>query len=428
MGRREALNAGNIRPMSEPREIKSYRARWIVPMDRPPIDDGVLTVRDGVILALQPGDTARDLAAEDLGDVVLMPGFINAHTHLELGFCRGRIPPCPLWDWFDRLIELNRRPDAGPLRRQSIIEGARESLEAGVTCIADISRSGENAALLSDSPIRKTCYIELISGAKSPPYDAHSLEHALAQVRTRAQDDRLRIGISPHAPYSVTPEDLAAAASLAARDGCPLTVHVLETQDERDWFAQGSARLDAYLAKYGVGGGARRPGGSALKLLRTTGILRHRPLLAHLNYVTDDDLAILKKSRAAIVWCPRTHAYFGHAPHRWLDMLNAGIPVCFGTDSLASAPSLSALDELRFLHAAHPGVDSMTLLECAITRGAEALGLGQRLGTLTPGKWADFVTIPLPEVLVRDVGRAVLETQHGVSGVWVNGANVFTRR
>lgn len=407
-------------------EIKSYRARWIAPMDQPPIEDGVLSVRGNRIHSVEQFDRSRSESVEDLGDVLLLPGFINAHTHLELGFCRGRIPPCPLWDWFDQLIRLNSEPDSASKRRQSVIDGVRESLEAGVTYVADISRTGDSAELLANTPIRKTCFVELISGARNQPNDVESLAQRLSSLSALQMEPTLRLGVSPHAPYSVTPDDLTRTASLAVRMKCPLTMHVLETKDESEWLESGTGRVGTYLSKYGIGNRSS-PGTGALTLLERCGILGLRPLLAHLNYTTNDDISRLKAIGAGVVWCPRTHDYFGHPPHRWREMLLAGLSVCIGTDSLASAHSLSILEELRYIHAIDPKAPPWQLVELATRNAAMALGVGQELGTLSRGKLADFVSISVTPDGPSDCGLNILKSKQNVNRVWIDGETLYTR-
>lgn len=411
--------------MSSTRHTHGIRARWICPIDRPPIENGLVAIADGRIRFVgRAGEFATD-SLDDLGDVILLPGLINAHTHLELGWCRGLISPRPLWDWFDELLRLNLAPGAEEKRRQSVADGVAESLAAGVTCVADISRTGMSAGMLRASPIRSISFVELISGARSLPNSAATLDERLGEVLPSANDLHA-VGISPHTPFSVTEDDLAACSELAAQHCLPVTLHLLETPDERDWYAVGSGRVADYLIRFGIGHAGAQPPGDPIKLLTRTRLLDRAPLLAHVNYVTDDEIACLAAADASVVWCPRTHAYFSHAPHRWRDMLRAGVNVCFGTDSLASNPSLSILEELRHAARLAPDCPASELLECATLRAAGALGLAARIGSLTNDKDGDLIAVPWSQSGDTDPLRNAIEGGKPVEKVWIRGNEVYS--
>src|SRR6185369_5616505 len=166
-------------------------ARWVLPIDRPPIEGGYVLVRDGDIAAV--GRTRSGGAAlTDLGDVALLPGFVNAHTHLELTGYRGRLAPAPLWDWFVELLKLRREPGAADAERAAVRQGAAESLAAGVTCIGDISRTAHHAQTLSECSIRAVCFCELISGAALPPTTATQLGELIKNL-SFFESEKLRL-------------------------------------------------------------------------------------------------------------------------------------------------------------------------------------------------------------------------------------------
>lgn len=408
--------------------IRSYRARWVVPVDGPPIDGGVVCVRGDRILRVGTQDACHTGAVEDLGDVLLLPGLVNAHTHLELGGLRGRITSRNLWDWFDELVTLNRSPDAEMERHRAVLDGAAESIAGGTTTIGDISRTGASAESLVHSPIRKVCYLELISGARTLPNDAVTFCEQFESLRRKmTQDDRLRLGISPHAPYSVTRSDLCAAIELAAEHNAPLTMHFLETADEARWLHEGGGRVADYLTRYQVRRGESTPPGDVLKHLEARGALGRRMLLAHVNYVDDATIARLAASRCSVVWCPRTHSYFGHPPHRWRELLAAGVNVCLGTDSLASTPTLSMLDEIRFIQTRFPDSAPATILAMATQCGTEALAMSHAVGTLSPGKCADFIAVGWDADGPPDPMRNLLYGTGETLKVWIGGEIVHKR-
>ena len=402
-----------------------YRADWVVSLAGPPIPSGALVVDEGRILQVAPADridapfrsTAR---VHDLGASILLPGFVNAHTHLELTCYRNCLPPGPLWPWLEGLISLRSETGAGEKEQEAVRAGAVESMIAGVTCVGDISRTGMAVEILRDQSIRKVCYIELISGATQPPDSTAALAVALEHYKDSSMPGRLFLGVSPHAPYTVTEDDLLGTAALAKAVPARLAMHLLETAEEANWLS-GKGDLPKRFRCRGLADTAFGHPGIPLGLLERTGILNGEPLLAHANYVTDEQLDHLAASRASVVWCPRAHRYFGHADHRWLDMIDRGINVCVGTDSVASNDSLSILDELRYLRCERHDLPPELLLELGTSRGARALGLGDRLGSLEVGKLADFVAIPHDPGGPKNPMLNLLDGRAVVQGVWIGG-------
>ncbi len=402
-----------------------YRARWLLPIDREPIEKGALLVDDGRVVAVGPDLRANGATAHELGDCILLPGFINAHTHLELSCYKGQLPPGSLWDWLEELIALRRRSDASETEKHAVLDGVAESLAAGVTCIGDISRTGLNVEILRTSPIRKVCFLELFSGAKQPPNDTATLHQAFENASRFTEPDRLMIGLSPHAPYSVGWQDLVGAIDLAARNHLPLMMHLLETHDEQQWLENGNGPLAEFLSRYGLPNARTDEPRGLRDILVRSGLLDRAPLLAHANYIDDEQISLLAQSHATVVWCPRTHSFFSHRPHRWPDMIAAGINVCLGTDSLASAPSLSILDDLRHLRRQAPDASPTLLLDMATRRAATGLGVADCIGTLIPGKYADFIEISWDPAGPTDPIPNIIDGGGKVVATWIGGHRVF---
>ncbi len=384
-----------------------------------------MAVEDGTIRAVGPySDTIQHLprvaeaAIHHLGDSILMPGFVNAHAHLELTCYRGRLARGRLWDWLEALIALRLEPGAAEAESGAVLQGAAESLAAGVTLLGDISRTGISVEALGASPIRKVCFVELITGARAGARDAASLKTAVYQARRFTRPGELLLGVSPHAPYSVSCEDLRAAAALALAIRAPLTMHLLETLEEREWFAGRDGPAGRFADRLGLGPPDRT---SPIEHLSEAGLFRVRPLLAHVNYATDDEIAALARRGACVVWCPRAHAFFGHEHHPWRPMLAHGMTVCLGTDSAASNDSLSILDELRWLRGQAPDAPPQILLSMGTLDGAAALGMSNLVGSLKSGKRADFVTLPLDSGGGREPLANLLDGRAAVSGVWIDG-------
>jgi cytosine/adenosine deaminase-related metal-dependent hydrolase len=247
---------------------------------------------------------------------------------------------------------------------------------------------------LRDAPLRAVSFGEIQAMARRRVLLD---ERFAAATEATHKSDRLTIGISPHAPYTVEPHAYKRCLEHSRQTGAPLATHLAENPEEAEFLANGTGPF-RHLWEAGVNAWdekvPRHPGGP-IRLARDLGLLDHPTLLAHVNYCDDEELAILAAGQASVVYCPRTHEYFGHPPHRWRDMLAAGVNVAAGTDSCASSPDLNLLDDLRLLHRIAPEIDPMTLWQMATIRAARALRLENEVGSLTPGKYADIVAWPI---------------------------------
>jgi len=378
------------------------KARFVVPVDAPPIENGAIQFEGGTIVAVGRAAEFPSQGAVDYGDAAILPGFVNAHTHLELSLLADRVPPSSDFvDWLHRLIAArtsdvqSNLSDVGDYVGRAVQTGIDQSLSAGVTTIGDItSYPIYSRPVLAASPLRAVSFGEVIAMGKGRDL----LEGRLnAATEERDATHRVHVGISPHAHYTVEPGALRTCARQASDRALPLCVHVAETREEETFVRQGEGPFVTFLQELGLWDESIASSNcSPVELLAKIGLLGPRTLLAHANYVSDSDIALIAESGASVAYCPGTHAAFGHPPHRFRDMLRAGVNVCLGTDSLASNPSLSILDELRFLRAGFHDLSPDELLWMATLRGAKALGLSQLFGSLTPGKSADFVAMELP--------------------------------
>ncbi|MCB9857893.1 MAG: amidohydrolase family protein [Phycisphaerales bacterium] len=411
--------------------MKLLTAKFVVPVTSPIIEAGAILIDGGLIRSVGP---VRELRAampagtpvDDLGDVALLPGFVNPHTHLELTNYQGVLPRAPLWEWFNALLPMRATPGAAEREIEGVREGARQSLAAGVTLIGDISRRGITALSLRDSPIRRVCFIELISGASLPPSNAVELATIADDADRRFGDDRTRIGITPHAPYTVTPADLQAARRIATDHHWPLTMHLLETVEERDWLHGRAGFLADFLRDRGLACANYQPT-DPVAWLSESGIADAATLFAHLNYADQNTIDLLANSQSSVVYCPRAHEFFGHTDHPWRSLLSRGINVCVGTDSLASNVSLSILDELRFLAARYPDIDDMTLLEMGTIRASRSLRLERSAGHLSIDAWADACAIPCVSGKVDDVVDEIINGNEKPVLTWVAGTLASTQ-
>jgi len=378
-----------------------YRARWILPVSAPPIEGGYLAVSDGQIVQLSREPIAGRVV--DLGDAVLAPALVNAHTHLEFSHLREPLgaPGMDLPSWI-RLVIAERagrvaRDPQGKETEAAVAAGLAESLAGGAAVVGEIATT--SPAYRSDAKQPHiVAFWELLGLApeQTAPLLELAKQHLVAASRA---DAGWTAGLSPHAPYTVHPDLLAAAARLSRRHRCSVAMHVAESWEELELLRDRAGPLvdllkdlDAWPA--GVVARGSRP----IDYLRVL-VESHRALVIHGNYLADDEIRLLAaaRKRASVVYCPRTHAYFNHSPYPLAAFLQAGVRVALGTDSRASNADLDMVRELRFACRRHSDVDPAELLRAATARGAAGLGLGGKYGELAPGRPARLLTVGNPQ-------------------------------
>ncbi|MBI5306995.1 MAG: amidohydrolase family protein, partial [Planctomycetes bacterium] len=304
----------------------------------------------------------------DLGNAVIMPGLINVHTHLDLSNLHNRIKATSNFThWVFQVIGARMRWKEEDYV-SSIGKGAKLCIESGVTTVADISNTGHAFSVLKKFPLRKVVYKEIIGMKPEQAADImKKLKEELTQVKT---DELLSVGLSPHAPYSVSRELYQASCGFAGESRLPVCTHLAETQDEIEFLTKGTGNFPAFLRQIrALPDGWKPPGTTRIRYLNKLGIVSNRTLFIHCNYVSDEEVAIIQSSGASVAFCPRSHRFFGHVNHPVQRFLNAGINVGIGTDSLASNDTLSVLDELKFLSANH-ALSPQTLISMATVNGA----------------------------------------------------------
>jgi cytosine/adenosine deaminase-related metal-dependent hydrolase len=366
-------------------------ARWVFPVSAPPLEGGTVTIANERIVAVEPHGTRR--ADLDLGDAAVLPGLVNAHTHLDLSGLRGLAPPSPDFvGWLKQVIEHRRRRSPEQVRAD-IEAGLAECLRTGTTLLGDISGDGGSWDVLAEAPVRTVVFREMLG---LPEHRASGAWERLDRwLASRDATPTCRPGVSPHAPYSVRSSLFFAAATR----GWPVAVHLAETVEEQELLVLRSGPFVPFLRDLGVWtpDGLAEDTDHVLRLLNGLS----PTLLVHGNFLNAS--AAIPRN-ASLVYCPRTHAAFGHPPHPFLDFLARGVRVALGTDSLASNPDLDLLAEARFLHRRRPEVPGATLLRMATLSGTEALGWADVTGSLDVGKSADLVVLPSkPEAQVREV-------------------------
>lgn len=403
------------------------RARIILPMTAPPIKDGAVLISGGRISWLGPyGDLAPHVAcrAEDWGEVVLLPGLINAHCHLEYTHLAGQLaPPKSFPDWIKSILAAKSAWGFSDYA-QSWLSGARQSLQGGVTTVGDIASVRELLDVVRPAvPLRVHSFLEM-TGVRSRQSPRQMLDEGVS-LMNRLPKCRGGVGLSPHALYSTLPELLSQAAVESRDNGWRLSMHVAESLAEFDMFMYARGPMYDWLA-------SQRPcsdcgTGSPVRLCEQYGLLSPRFLAAHVNYLWQDDAHRLARHGASVVHCPQSHAYFHHRRFPRVELMSAGVNVCIGTDSLASTrvvpkrpPRLSLLDELRTLSQIDALVSPADILGMATINGARSLGVAEGLGALFPGALADLTAIPFSG-RIEDAQEAVVQYPDNVLTTWIAG-------
>jgi len=405
----------------------ALQARAVFPIDRPAIEHGVVTIDGERIVAVGPKAEAGDVL--DLGPVALVPGLVNAHTHLEFSHLQrplGR-PGMPLVDWIRLVIAERGRSGHSPT--ESIRIGMLESIQSGVTSIADINSSVPGFLLLTGLAV----FREVIGFSRARAASAlcdliERLDYADRALRCceDSQRDSAYIGISPHAPYTVSPNLLKQLVELAQSRGLPMAMHLAESREELELLASGSGPFRQLLEDRGMWDAAAIPRGSRpmdyLRMLAEA----PRAVVIHGNYLDDEERTFLaeNRDRMSLVFCPRTHAYFAHPRYPLAEMLAAGVRVALGTDSRASNPDLDLLVEMRFIAKTQATIDPQAILRAGTLAGAAALGHANMVGSITPGKMANLVALPLPAEARGDAGNlaaAILAGHDSPRDVWIRG-------
>ncbi len=300
--------------------------------------------------------------------------YFNAHCHLELSHLRGAVPPgLAFVDWLSHIVTLkrSRSPEES---RAAAADAIRELSQSGTGAVLDIDAMGTGNAALRDAKFPAISFTEIIDF--DPALGAWAVDQTMERQREYGDlPDTLRLGISPHAPYTTTPRLLRAAASKAAEYRQWLCIHAAETPEETEMFVGGTGALHDYLRDVAVlPPGWKPPEMRPVAYLNAMGVLGPRTLLAHLNDINDDDLRTLREKQTRAVVCPGTHVYFDRGEFPLRRLLDTGIPTYIGTDSLASNEALNMAREVELAAALSPGLDRKRIEECASWERAADFG------------------------------------------------------
>ncbi len=386
--------------------MQVFAARHVLPVASPPIADGAIVIDGERILAVGTRDAVLDSIdghgeIRELGDVAVIPGLVNAHTHVELSWL-GK-DPLPGDDYMTWLRALLQRRDAGePQDVAGIAERSIEGMVArGTVAAGDVGNATWVVPLLARSELAGVFFFEIygllgvdfeeLLGRSAAAIDALERDPVVA-----ASGDRWRIALTPHGPHTASTPLLKALAGRSTASNAPLSIHVAESDAEVSLLADGSGPLpDLFRERAGWDDDWQPPGHSPVEQLDRASALTPRTLAVHCVHLDRLDHSKLQSRGVSVITCPRSNRRLGVGTAPIPQIMREGIPVALGTDSLASAPDLDLFAEMSALLEVHPELKPAAVLRMATLNGAVALGLDNRFGSIAAGKSARLVVVPL---------------------------------
>jgi aminodeoxyfutalosine deaminase len=353
--------------------------------------------------------------------MILLPGLVNAHCHLDYTDMAGQFRPTGSFtDWI-KLITTSKAGWSYADYAQSWLRGAQMLLHTGTTTVADIEAVPD---VWNATPLRVFSFLEMtgITGRRQP----HAILQEAVDKITSLPAARGRIGLSPHAPYSTVPELLRLSAKTARERSWRLTTHVAESAQEFEMFTHGHGEMFDWLRR-NQRDASDCGGRSPVQHLGRNGLLAENLLAVHANYLGRNDASLLGRQKVSVVHCPRSHDYFGHQPFPREELAAAGVNLCLGTDSLATTRKhrgqpmeLNLFEEMRAFAANHPALSPENILQMATLNGARALGMAGQIGGLSENAFADLIAVP-HQGKMSDTYEAVLHHSGDVAATMIDG-------
>ncbi|MCE2942693.1 MAG: amidohydrolase family protein [Gemmatimonadota bacterium] len=415
--------------------LRIWRARWVLPIDAAPIRDGAVAVEGDRIAWVGKARVAPAGDRLDLGDALLLPALVNAHSHLDLTGFRGLLEGLSFVDWIRTLTAAKREVTTDDDLFDAARAGIAEGLRSGIGTFGDTADRPAAAQAMRALGVRGVAFQEVFGPDPAQAESAVAdLERRVVRLLDEAGDEPslVRIGVSPHAPYSVSDALYRATAALATARGWPLATHVAESADESALVTEAEGPFAEYLRGRGIAVAPRAA--SPVALLEATGVLATRPLLIHAVRCRRDDRERMRRAGAGVAHCPCSNAKLGHGVAPLREYVEDGLPVGLGSDSMASNNRMHLLEEARIaglVQAARAGraeaVPAAALLHLATLGGAQVLGLADEIGSLEPGKAADLAAFPLGDKVAAadlDPVAAAVYAMGDAPASWVMVAGV----
>jgi 5-methylthioadenosine/S-adenosylhomocysteine deaminase len=402
------------------------KARWILPITAPPIPQGGILIKGERIERVLTEEEIKAFPRHQIWELpyhILLPGLINAHTHLELT-CLANTP----WEdktsfttWIKELVTTVRGWQEEDFIR-SIKKGIQELIRNGIIAVGDISTTGLSLPLLSESGLAGIVYHEILGF--SPQVLIERIESLKKKLEAYPSHEILASGISPHSPFTLSPQLLKEAYNLARERNLPLSIHLSETKEEVDFLLGDGKEIINLLKSLQAWDDYWQPPRTTpvkyLAQLETlSGIVG-----VHMNLVNEAEIKLLKTHEVKGIFCPKSNVWFCRPnTHPLPKLLSNNILVALGTDSLASNNSLNLFEEMRQVKSFFPEISNQTLLEMATINGAQVLGLADRIGSLTPGKEACLIAVEMEEAHYDPIDY-IIEKADKPSFIIINGCLV----
>jgi len=387
--------------------MSSFTADWVCPVSSPPLEHGRLVIEDGRIARVEsdPDPTGRD---ESFPGCAIIPGFVNVHTHLELTLLRGFLEGLSFPEWIRTLTRTKYEWMTAEDLDLSARLGALECLAAGVTAIGEVTDTGAGWQAMCRHGLRGIGYQEVFGPIPEQAEEAvRNVSRRLA-VFEAGQEAARRPGVSPHAPYTVSEPLYRRIGDLARRENLPVAIHIAESQAETQFVREGAGPFADYWRSRHIQVEARGVGPVAL--VDRLGLIGPRTLAIHAIEASPDEIRRLADSGTAVVHCPKSNLKLGHGIAPVWEFLEGGIRVGLGTDSVASNNSVDMFEEMRlaiFLQRTRRrdpvAIPAAAAFRMATLGGAECLGLQDQIGSLEPGKLADFTVVDLGDLALEPV-------------------------
>ena len=403
--------------------MRIIAADHVLPISSAPISNAAVAIDGGTIAAVGPRQQIQEKYSnaeiEDFGPAAILPGFVNCHSHLELTAMRGALDAVE-HDFRSWLLKLNslRAEMTDDDIAAAAVAGAREGAAAGVTCFGDVGRFGHaGVSALKEVGLRGVVFQETEFSPDNRTADDDFLKLASKFEELKGEETELvRVGLSPHSPYTVGSRLFELIAQYSILNRVPLTIHAAESGEEVGLLTKGDGFFNDIYDRFDVEW--QSPHCTPIEYLERLGVLSTKPLLAHCVLVSETDIARIASNRAKIAHCPKSNAKFGHGWAPFEKFLDAGITVGLGSDSVASNNVCDILEESRFAALAARNrpdrkrfITAKEALTAATFGGARALGLDHLIGTLEPGKQADIAVVSLDHPAqqpVNDVEAALV--------------------
>jgi 5-methylthioadenosine/S-adenosylhomocysteine deaminase len=423
--------------------MKILSADFVLPISAEPISGGAIAIDETKIIAVgakrELSEKFPDAAMENFDEAVILPGFVNCHSHLEITAMRGFLDDVEedFYSWLMKLTATRAEKLSEEDIETAAIFGALEAVRAGITCFGDIGRFGKAGfQALKANGLRGILFqeTEFSPNDENSLTDFAKLEDKFLELK-KNETELVKVGLSPHAPYTVSRKLFEKITDYAIAENVKISVHVAESNEERDFFQTGTGFFLEVYKKLNLQWNA--PLTSPVEYLAEIGVLQTKPLLVHCVKVSDRDIRLISESGSRVAHCPKSNAKFGHGIAPLEKFLMKKIRVGFGSDSVASNNTCDILEEARFgtLFARNSGnrkrfLNAREIIETATLGAAGALGLESEIGTLEAGKQADLTVVSLANVAqmpIHDVYSTLVFASNGrdVKMTMVAGKEIY---